>query len=326
MACWERIAKLIPSPGVGGGADSEEPGQGLPPLRGGVGGVGGAGVSVGGGVSGGGRIDTGVGVPRRGGGSGQGTDWLERAGRERGQIPGAPHPMCLRRLYASFQCDRTVKDVLREAEGVEGFVEEIDHRRWVGVGPCGTWEGGRWGEEGEFRGEVCGRGGRGCGAGRGERAVEDERVAGGAGGRGGGICCGYARGRKGAGDSSGNSSCKFLCLNDLPAFLQGILILFVCLAVFFQFMYSRLLLTSSVVQGFIFGYLRLRPFSGECIRRAMRDAYMQQSSFGIYPWPPVFRFRHPRLFWPVFFSGFPFLFSVWFTITFSSPVAFLEVL
>eukprot|EP00904_Undaria_pinnatifida_P011701 jgi/Undpi1/7661/HiC_scaffold_23.g10134.m1 len=129
MACWERIAKLIPSPGVGGGADSEEPGQGLPPLRGGVGGVGGAGVSVGGGVSGGGRIDTGVGVPRRGGGSGQGTDWLERAGRERGQIPGAPHPMCLRRLYASFQCDRTVKDVLREAEGVEGFVEEIDHRR-----------------------------------------------------------------------------------------------------------------------------------------------------------------------------------------------------
>lgn len=48
---------------------------------------------------------------------------------ETGTIPDAPHPMALTRLYASFQCDRCVMDVLRIAEGPEGFVEQFDHRR-----------------------------------------------------------------------------------------------------------------------------------------------------------------------------------------------------
>lgn len=48
---------------------------------------------------------------------------------ETGTIPDAPHPMSLIKLYASFQCDRCVMDVLRIAEGPEGFVEQFDHRR-----------------------------------------------------------------------------------------------------------------------------------------------------------------------------------------------------
>lgn len=48
---------------------------------------------------------------------------------ETGTIPDAPHPMSLIKLYASFQCDRCVMDVLKIAEGPEGFVEQFDHRR-----------------------------------------------------------------------------------------------------------------------------------------------------------------------------------------------------
>ena len=115
MACWERIAKSIPTSAGGGDGDDEGVGGGA-----GVSGV--VGVVVGGGV----------------GGTGDGA---ERVARERGQIPSAPHPMCLIRLFASFQCDRTVKDVLREAEGVEGFAEEIDHRRCVPVRRVGEGPG-----------------------------------------------------------------------------------------------------------------------------------------------------------------------------------------
>ncbi|CAM9758914.1 unnamed protein product [Pylaiella littoralis] len=53
---------------------------------------------------------------------------------ETGTIPDAPHPMALTRLYASFQCDRCVMDVLRIAEGPEGFVEQFDHRRMCSFG------------------------------------------------------------------------------------------------------------------------------------------------------------------------------------------------
>ncbi|CAN0388375.1 unnamed protein product, partial [Ectocarpus sp. 12 AP-2014] len=63
-----------------------------------------------------------------GGGGGAGIE------AETGTIPEAPHPACLRRLYGSFQCDRSVMDVLKIAEGPEGFVEQFDHRRMCAFG------------------------------------------------------------------------------------------------------------------------------------------------------------------------------------------------
>lgn len=68
-----------------------------------------------------------------GGETGVSGDRVVNGGGEIGQMPPVPNPMCLMKIFGLFQHDRTVKDVLREAEGVEGFAEEIDHRRWSGM-------------------------------------------------------------------------------------------------------------------------------------------------------------------------------------------------
>lgn len=53
--------------------------------------------------------------------------------------------MSLIKLYASFQSDRCVMDVLRMAQGPPGFVEQFDHRRWVGTNcRMDRYRGRRW--------------------------------------------------------------------------------------------------------------------------------------------------------------------------------------
>eukprot|EP00752_Nemacystus_decipiens_P008187 g7323.t1 len=127
-ACWERIAKPV-SPGLTVMADNDNDNDND---------IDHDTVSAGGGDEDEGRPSADplatASQEDVGAGSDVAGDWGAGMEAETGTIPDAPHPMSLIKLYASFQSDRCVMDVLGMAQGPPGFVEQFDHRRMCSFG------------------------------------------------------------------------------------------------------------------------------------------------------------------------------------------------